>query len=85
MIGSLPEGTVFVKELTRVLTPMFQDGSRTEAGNRSTVDDGEPVTPPGTEIVNRLRDPLFPSAGLALYEDGAVGRRPPCSRLRARL
>ena len=32
MTGSLPEGTVFVKELTRVLTPMFQDGSRTEAG-----------------------------------------------------
>jgi hypothetical protein len=26
MTGSFPEGTVFVKELTRVLTPMFQDG-----------------------------------------------------------
>jgi len=32
MTGSLPEGTVFVKELSRVLTPMFHDGSRTEAG-----------------------------------------------------
>ena len=28
--GSFPEGTVIVKELTRVLNPMFPDGSRTE-------------------------------------------------------
>jgi len=28
--GSFPEGTVIVKELTRVLSPMFPDGSRTE-------------------------------------------------------
>ena len=28
--GSFPEGTVFVKELTRVLNPTFSDGSRTE-------------------------------------------------------
>ncbi|MEI4884415.1 cytochrome P460 family protein, partial [Klebsiella pneumoniae] len=27
--GSFPEGTVFVKELTRVLNPTFPDGSRT--------------------------------------------------------
>jgi hypothetical protein len=32
--GSFPEGTVFVKELTRVLTPMFPDGSRTEPSGR---------------------------------------------------
>src|SRR5262245_40607711 len=28
--GSFPEGTVFVKELTRLLDPTFPDGSRTE-------------------------------------------------------
>src|SRR5262245_42819012 len=28
--GSFPEGTVIVKELTRVLDPTFPDGSRTE-------------------------------------------------------
>jgi hypothetical protein len=43
--------------------------------NRGTVDDGEPVTSPWTEIVNRLRDPLFPSADLALYEDGAFSEQ----------
>ena len=32
--GSFPEGTVIVKELTRVLTPMFPDGSRTEPSGR---------------------------------------------------
>ena len=29
--GEFPEGTVIVKELTRVLNPSFPDGSRTEA------------------------------------------------------
>ena len=32
--GSFPEGTVFVKELTRVLKPTFPDGSRTEPSGR---------------------------------------------------
>ena len=32
--GSFPEGTVIVKELTRVLTPTFPDGSRTEPSGR---------------------------------------------------
>jgi len=32
--GSFPEGTVLVKELTRVLDPTFPDGSRTEPSGR---------------------------------------------------
>jgi hypothetical protein len=32
--GSFPEGTVIVKELTRVLDPQFPDGSRTEPSGR---------------------------------------------------
>jgi hypothetical protein len=32
--GSFPEGTVFIKELTRVLNPAFPDGSRNEASGR---------------------------------------------------
>jgi hypothetical protein len=32
--GVFPEGTVFVKELTRLLNPTFPDGSRTEASGR---------------------------------------------------
>ena len=32
--GSFPEGTVVVKELTRVLDPTFPDGSRTEPSGR---------------------------------------------------
>ena len=32
--GVFPEGTVFVKELTRVLNPTFPDGSRTEPSGR---------------------------------------------------
>lgn len=32
--GSFPEGTVIVKELTRVLKPTFPDGSRTELSGR---------------------------------------------------
>lgn len=32
--GSFPEGTVFVKELTRVLDPTFPDGSRKEPSGR---------------------------------------------------
>ena len=32
--GSFPEGTVMVKELTRVLNPTFPDGSRTEPSGR---------------------------------------------------
>ena len=32
--GVFPEGTVFVKELTRVLSPKFPDGSRTEPSGR---------------------------------------------------
>jgi Cytochrome P460 len=32
--GSFPEGTVIVKELTRVLDPTFPDGSRSEASGR---------------------------------------------------
>ena len=32
--GEFPEGTVFIKELTRVLKPMFPDGSRTEPSGR---------------------------------------------------
>jgi len=32
--GSFPEGTMFVKELTRVLNPTFPDGSRTEPSGR---------------------------------------------------
>jgi hypothetical protein len=32
--GSFPEGTIIVKELTRVLNPTFPDGSRTEPSGR---------------------------------------------------
>jgi hypothetical protein len=32
--GTFPEGTVIVKELTRVLNPTFPDGSRTEPSGR---------------------------------------------------
>lgn len=32
--GSFPEGTLIIKELTRVLSPMFPDGSRTEPSGR---------------------------------------------------
>jgi Cytochrome P460 len=32
--GDFPEGTVIVKELTRVLSPTFPDGSRTEPSGR---------------------------------------------------
>ena len=32
--GDFPEGTVIVKELTRVLKPAFPDGSRTEPSGR---------------------------------------------------
>ncbi len=32
--GSFPEGTVIIKELTRVLNPTFPDGSRTEPSGR---------------------------------------------------
>ena len=32
--GTFPEGTVIVKELTRVLDPTFPDGSRTEPSGR---------------------------------------------------
>ena len=32
--GEFPEGTVIVKELTRVLDPTFPDGSRTEPSGR---------------------------------------------------
>ena len=32
--GSFPEGTVIVKELTRVLDPTFPDGSRSEPSGR---------------------------------------------------
>src|SRR5215510_2756692 len=32
--GSFPEGTMFVKELTRVLSPTFSDGSRKEPSGR---------------------------------------------------
>jgi len=32
--GSFPEGTMIVKELTRVLNPTFPDGSRTEPSGR---------------------------------------------------
>ncbi len=32
--GSFPEGTVIVKELTRVLDPTFPDGSRAEPSGR---------------------------------------------------
>ncbi len=32
--GSFPDGTVIVKELTRVLNPTFPDGSRTEPSGR---------------------------------------------------
>ena len=32
--GEFPEGTVFVKELTRLLNPTFPDGSRTEPSGR---------------------------------------------------
>jgi len=32
--GSFPEGTVIVKEMTRVLDPTFPDGSRTEPSGR---------------------------------------------------
>jgi hypothetical protein len=32
--GTFPEGTILIKELTRVLTPTFPDGSRTEPSGR---------------------------------------------------
>jgi Cytochrome P460 len=32
--GSFPEGTVIIKELTRVVSPTFPDGSRTEPSGR---------------------------------------------------
>src|SRR6201993_1820329 len=32
--GSFPEGTVIIKELTRLLSPTFPDGSRTEPSGR---------------------------------------------------
>ncbi|MGC2656417.1 MAG: cytochrome P460 family protein [Bryobacteraceae bacterium] len=32
--GVFPEGTVFIKELTRILNPTFPDGSRTEPSGR---------------------------------------------------
>lgn len=32
--GVFPEGTVFIKELTRLVNPMFPDGSRTEPSGR---------------------------------------------------
>ncbi|MCI0625619.1 MAG: cytochrome P460 family protein [Acidobacteria bacterium] len=32
--GSFPEGTIIVKELTRVLNPTFPDGSRSESSGR---------------------------------------------------
>ena len=32
--GSFPEGTLIVKELTRLLSPTFPDGSRTEPSGR---------------------------------------------------
>jgi hypothetical protein len=34
MTGTFPEGTIFIKELTRVLSPTFPDGSRTEPSGR---------------------------------------------------
>ena len=33
--GSFPEGTIIIKELTRVLNPTFPDGSRTEPSDSS--------------------------------------------------
>ena len=39
--GSFPEGTVLIKELTRVLKPTFPDGSRTEPSGRGYFN-GEP-------------------------------------------
>ena len=36
--GSFPEGTVLVKELSRVLDPTFPDGSRTEPSGRGYFD-----------------------------------------------
>jgi hypothetical protein len=38
--GSFPEGTVLVKELSRVLDPTFPDGSRTEPSGRGYFDGG---------------------------------------------
>src|SRR5262245_24110407 len=38
--GSFPEGTVIVKELTRVLNPTFPDGSRTEPSGRGFFNGG---------------------------------------------
>jgi len=38
--GSFPEGTVLVKELSRVLDPTFPDGSRTEPSGRGYFDNG---------------------------------------------
>jgi len=38
--GSFPEGTVLVKELSRVLDPTFPDGSRTEPSGRGYFDSG---------------------------------------------
>ena len=32
--GEFPEGTVFIKELTRLVNPTFPDGSRTEPSGR---------------------------------------------------
>jgi hypothetical protein len=38
--GTFPEGTVFIKELTRVLNPTFPDGSRTEPSGRGYFNGG---------------------------------------------
>ena len=38
--GRFPEGTVIVKELTRVLNPTFSDGSRTEPSGRGFFNGG---------------------------------------------
>ena len=38
--GSFPEGTVLVKELSRVLDPTFPDGSRSEPSGRGYFDGG---------------------------------------------
>src|ERR1700747_1288933 len=38
--GSFPEGTVIIKELTRVLSPTFPDGSRTEPSGRGFFNGG---------------------------------------------
>jgi len=58
--GVFPEGTVIVKELTRLLSPMFPDGSRTEPSGRgffNGVYNGIDMT------VRTARDFLRPMAG----------------------